>query len=91
MENEDCNCTNPQPEVILEALEIHQIRKNLDRRYEGHYHITVYYPKTKPISINDDWFFLLKTLVDCCGLIVETVKFEVKLEGKDFALGLREG
>lgn len=91
MENDNCDCQNNKPEVILEAAEIHEIRKERDRRYEGHYHITVFYPKNKPISIHDDWFFLLKTLVDCCGLIVETVKFEVKVEGKDFALGLREG
>lgn len=91
MEEENCQCQNPNSEVILEALEIAEIRRDLNRRYEGHYHITVYYPKNKPISVNDDWFFLLKTLVDCCGLIVETVKFEVKVEGKDFALGLREG
>lgn len=91
MENQDCGCTDARPEVILEASEIEEIRRKRHRRYEGHYHLTVYYPKSKPISINDDWFFLLKTLVDCCGLIVETVKFEVKVEGKDFALGLREG
>jgi hypothetical protein len=90
VENEQCQCEE-KPVVILPAAEIQQIRKDRDRRYEGHYHITVYYPKNKPISVNDDWFFLLKTLVDCCGLIVETVKFEVKLEASDFALGLREG
>lgn len=90
MENQQCQCEE-KPVVILQAEEIRQIRQDKDRRYEGHYHITVYYPKNKPISVNDDWFLLLKTLVDYCGLIVETVKFEVKVEGMDFALGLREG
>lgn len=105
--SENCNCVEHfccgyeaglkaanggnQPEIILEAEEIHEIRKLKHRRYEGHYHITVYYPKRKPISIQDDWYFLLKTLVDFAGLEIDTVKFQVRDEPLDYAIGLREG
>lgn len=77
-------------DTVLTAPEIREMAKT-GGRLEGHWAITVFFPKkTSPFTSDRLWVDLLNTLTESCGVKITTVRFKLNPNVVGCEFGLRE-